>query len=600
MPKIATRFPRLLVDATFQKQTSHCHSYLQTMAIKTNDRSADVKRGGSTLGSEGAALSSTCCPPARVHTREYHRPLLLDNRDAGLELLTWFDSIHEQRQMPWRKPWLSQAAFKGAKDDFLRTQAKRAYEIWVSEIMLQQTRVAVVIPYFNKWIAKWPTVEDLAAANHDEVLAAWKGLGYYSRATRLHEAAQQIVQDMRGRLPSDVKGLLRIKGIGPYTAGAVSSIAFGRAVPLLDGNVARVLCRQLGLHGRVKEKKVDEYLWDIAADLVEFTAQHEHCDDASSVPGRWNQALMELGSTVCTPRPKCNECPIKSTCHAFAEGQLLAQKADVKRGTSQVVEVEDICRLCEPLDVEDIEDAAEDVLSEQQPTHEETGKAKKRKGSVTKLSMRPAKVAKVKQGKQRSLRDFAAFASSDQATTRESPPFARERQAQITGYCSLFPKREPKKTVREEECIVCIIRLKSDARDEYLIEQRPPKGLLASLWEFPTYTISNGTEMKAKERKLASEAFVRDLIKDAGHGSLSDATEIGMTTHVFSHLKLHMHVHTFLLERHDRASVDLVTKDVPKRAWVKQGGVQDATLGTGVRRCWEKFLGVDTSIGSTG
>jgi A/G-specific adenine glycosylase len=209
--------------------------------------------------------------------------------------------------MPWRKDCLSPIKFAGSEAEFRAALAKRAYEVWVSEIMLQQTRVSVVIPYFDKWITKWPTVEALAAASHDDVLAAWKGLGYYSRATRLHEAAQQIVNDMNGELPADVESLLKIKGIGRYTAGAISSIAFGKAVPLLDGNVARVLCRQMGLYARAKDKKIEDVLWKAADILVKHAAQSEIDATTSDIPGRWNQGLMELGSTICTPKPKCGQ-----------------------------------------------------------------------------------------------------------------------------------------------------------------------------------------------------------------------------------------------------------------------------------------------------
>jgi A/G-specific adenine glycosylase len=492
--------------------------------------------------------------------------------------------------MPWRKPWLSLAKFKGSEDEFQVVQARRAYEIWVSEIMLQQTRVSTVIPYFNNWISKWPTVEDLAAANQDEVLALWKGLGYYSRATRLHEAAQQIHKDMAGILPSDVKQLLQIKGIGRYTAGAVSSIAFGRAVPLLDGNVARVLCRQLGLHSRVKEKRIDEMLWDTADALVKHVAQHEHDDYSSDVPSRWNQALMELGSTVCTPTPKCEGCPIRSTCRSFSEGQLLGRIDTDGYGAQRKTDIEDACTLCEPLQLEDVEDAAEEVLIEREIGGRLNGKTKKRARSVTALNTRPEKTVRSSKSKQRSLRDFAAFASSDRAVATEAPPpIVREDYAQIRGYCSTFPKREPKKTVPEEECIVCIIRWKDNTEDKYLIEQRPPKGLLASLWEFPTCTIPTKTELKANERKAASEAFVRKFLNDHVHIELGDPVETGMVTHVFSHLKLHMHVHVFLLQCQDETATRLVSQDLPRRAWVDHNGVQNATLGTGVRRCWEKY-----------
>ena len=232
-------------------------------------------------------------------------------------------------------------------------------------LVLQQTRVSVVVPYFNNWISKWPTIQDLAAAEHDEVLAAWKGLGYYSRATRLHQAAKLILEDktLNGSIPEAPEELQKIPGIGSYTAGAISSIAFGRAAPLLDGNVSRVLCRQLGLYADVKKKKVADYLWR-AADLLVKNAAGESFEKSSSIPGSWNQALMELGSTVCTPLPKCESCPIQATCKAYAEGEAAASQVTKHRlGT----DIEDQCTICEPF-----EDWVVEEFAENEPHEKET------------------------------------------------------------------------------------------------------------------------------------------------------------------------------------------------------------------------------------
>jgi A/G-specific adenine glycosylase len=208
------------------------------------------------------------------------------------DLLAWWDAGHAD--VPWR-----------------RTQDP--YAIWVAEIMLQQTQVATVIPYFERWMTRFPMVEDLAATPLNEVLKMWEGLGYYSRARNLHAAAQMIVDDYGGRLPEDVAGLMKLKGVGRYTAGAIASIAFGRPVPVLDGNVIRVFSRLLDLKEDVTKTQTKNYLWQVAGDLV---PEHR--------AGDYNQALMELGQTVCQPAtPHCHLCPISRYCLARTKGTQL-------------------------------------------------------------------------------------------------------------------------------------------------------------------------------------------------------------------------------------------------------------------------------------
>lgn len=179
------------------------------------------------------------------------------------------------------------------------------YRIWVSEVMLQQTRVETVIPYYRRWLELFPDVEALAGATRDEVLLAWQGLGYYRRAARLHEGARVVRERHAGELPDTYEALRGLPGVGEYTAGAVASIAFGRAVPAVDGNVKRVLAR---LFDEAAPTAV--WLRGVAADLVD-----------PGRPGDWNQALMELGATVCTPRaPACAACAVAPWCVARRAG----------------------------------------------------------------------------------------------------------------------------------------------------------------------------------------------------------------------------------------------------------------------------------------
>lgn len=218
-------------------------------------------------------------------------------------LLAWFDA--HKRDLPWR-----------------RTQDP--YRIWLSEIMLQQTRVETVIPYFERFLSLFPDVHALAAAPRDSVLAAWAGLGYYRRARMLHEAAVQL--SACERFPDNAKSLREVHGIGPYTAGAVASIAFGEVTPLVDGNVIRVLSRWFDLSDDMRTGPAQKKVWALAADLVD-----------AERPGDWNQALMELGARTCTPSsPSCAACPVRASCQAYAhdtvaERPKLKPKAAPKR-----------------------------------------------------------------------------------------------------------------------------------------------------------------------------------------------------------------------------------------------------------------------------
>ncbi len=178
--------------------------------------------------------------------------------------------------------------------------------------MLQQTQVATAISYYERWMERFPTLRALAAAPEDEVLSTWQGLGYYSRARRLQAAARQVVERHAGKLPSERALLRALPGIGEYSAGAILSIAFDQREPLVDGNVVRVLCRYFGLAGDPTRKPLKQALWTLAGELVPERA-----------PGDFNQALMELGAVVCTPRsPDCAGCPVAKGCAAKARGEV--------------------------------------------------------------------------------------------------------------------------------------------------------------------------------------------------------------------------------------------------------------------------------------
>lgn len=206
-------------------------------------------------------------------------------------LLAWY--ARERRDLPWR-------------------HVRDPYAIWLSETMLQQTRVDTVVPYYERFIRSLPTLRALAEASEQDVLALWSGLGYYRRARMLHAAAKAVVEAHGGHLPRRIEDLRLLDGIGRYTAGAVASIAFGERAAVVDGNVARVIARLFAIEEDVKSARGQARIWEIAQDLV---------SKVDGDPGDWNQALMELGATVCVPRaPKCMECPVSGPCMARGRG----------------------------------------------------------------------------------------------------------------------------------------------------------------------------------------------------------------------------------------------------------------------------------------
>lgn len=218
------------------------------------------------------------------------------------DLISWFKN--EQRDLPWRKD-------------------RDPYKIWVSEIMLQQTRVDTVIPYFNRFIEWFPTINDLAEANEDKVLKAWEGLGYYSRVRNLQSAVKEVKEKYHGEVPNTPQEIAELKGVGPYTAGAILSIAYGIPEPAVDGNVMRVMSRILTIWDDIAKPASRKIFEKAVRELI----SHED-------PSSFNQALMELGALICTPTsPSCLLCPVREHCQAFNEG--VEQELPVKTKKSK-------------------------------------------------------------------------------------------------------------------------------------------------------------------------------------------------------------------------------------------------------------------------
>jgi len=213
-------------------------------------------------------------------------------------LLAWYE--RQRRDLPWRR-------------------TRDAYRIWISEVMLQQTTVRTVLPYYERFLERFPSVDSLASAEEEDVLAAWSGLGYYHRARNLHRGARHLVERHQGVFPRSLEAALAVPGVGLYTASAVLSIAHGLPLPVVDGNVRRVLARLLALRGA--EYRRDGPYYNRAEELLDRER-----------PGEWNQALMELGATLCLPRrPACEACPLRQKC----QGRALGIAEDLPEGRAR-------------------------------------------------------------------------------------------------------------------------------------------------------------------------------------------------------------------------------------------------------------------------
>ncbi|XP_047655834.1 adenine DNA glycosylase isoform X1 [Tachysurus fulvidraco] len=334
-------------------------------------------------------------------------------------LLTWYDGT--KRELPWR-------TLAATEDDV----DVRTYGVWVSEVMLQQTQVATVIDYYKRWMKKWPTVQKLAAATLEEVNQMWSGLGYYSRGRRLHEGAQKVVHDLRGEMPKSAENLLKqLPGVGRYTAGAVSSIAQGQVTGVVDGNVTRVLCRVRAIGADSSSSHVTDTLWKLADVLVD-----------TERPGDFNQALMELGATVCTPKsPQCAQCPVHTHCHAYSRVRLHQD-----RSSRRLLGKPDSAPNGSVPDVENCASTGACNLCLSEDWNSEIG--------VQNFPRKPVKKA---------------------------PRVERTLVCVLRQRCG------------------------GDGETRYLLTQRPSKGLLAGMWELPSMLLEEGVSEKKHRDTLSAE-----------------------------------------------------------------------------------------------
>ncbi len=220
--------------------------------------------------------------------------LLKASHEFREQLLAWYETHH--RKLPWRAP-------PGETAD--------PYHVWLSEVMLQQTTVKTVIPYFQDFLCRWPTLKALALSEREEILSAWAGLGYYRRAMNLHACARTVMEDYNGTFPNSEQELLKLPGIGPYTAAAIAAIAFSRPANVIDGNIERVIARYCLINTPLPAAKAE----------IARRASKLAPTQSAQRPGDYAQALMDLGAMICTPKaPSCGRCPVQRSCSAFAQG----------------------------------------------------------------------------------------------------------------------------------------------------------------------------------------------------------------------------------------------------------------------------------------
>lgn len=433
------------------------------------------------------------------------------------------------------------------------------YRVWVSEIMLQQTRVEAVIPFWIKWMKSFPTVYDLAAATEDEVNAHWAGLGFYRRARYLHQGAKYVVQELDGKLPTTPQGLLKISGIGPYTASAIASIAYGVCVPVVDGNVCRVLSRLKGIANHIKHPILKDKLgWKLAAQIVE-------AGDGSS-PGLVNQALMELGATYCAPAGSGidDRDPLKDYYLSTKLGR--AYLATLNDGGSDLCETifcsprKKCCELCDP-------------------------------GGIQIVYER-----------------FRESITSDGTTMEEAAKIGH----------SALPTDPPKKDKREEDLAMAVILNRSEINGvnsstnhndsiRYLMVKRPKEGLLAGQWEFPnvcvkireknkkktaTTTPTKGPKKTDRERAL-SKFLLRDLFLNHSNSDITIAVanltrraDNEPLEHIFSHVKHYMWVEVGELTDVNLGDDDLecITQSGKNLRWMNKEDMKKVGITSGVKK----------------
>ncbi|POW19333.1 hypothetical protein PSHT_04801 [Puccinia striiformis] len=505
------------------------------------------KHAGSLQNNSLSCSRQILCVQGRAHPLSYHTSHLSYQDSKGnnaldllhVSLLRWFDLVKEDREMPWRKDvthidtWTEQQ------------KGQRAYEVWVSEIMLQQTQVETV-----RWMIRFPTIFDLAKANVEQVNECWQGLGYYSRASRLLSGAKKVVDKFDGVLPQDPSVMEKeVDGIGPYSAGAIASIAYAKPVPMVDGNVHRVLTRITALYAPQTAKATTKFLWSTAAQLV-----------PQNRPGDFNQALMELGATVCKPREaNCPSCPLSEWCRAYQEKQVLhaalgndekesKRTSELERRARDEEDIEDVCGICQPL--QSFGGPTTDYPSD-----------------VHHVLLYPM----AKERKKPTLREVAVSLVIWKESSSEAP----------LDHLSQEP-------------------LLSAGQMKALLIKRPEKGLLAGLWEFPSIDLpeSNNSTINGRQKVLESlliktiVGYPDQIVEGERMIQKSSLPDI---EHIFSHLRITYKPSVLVFHSpappslHNPSPSDRPAKS-GQAIWSPCSNILNANLGNPHKKVWNSWL----------
>ncbi|XP_076462945.1 adenine DNA glycosylase-like [Babylonia areolata] len=454
----------------------------------------EMKKKGHIKKSDGSKGKSSMREEEKVVAAgdacQFHRFTDDELQNTQTKLLEWYDA--NKRDLPWRR--------QSKVSDI----NQRAYGVWVSEVMLQQTQVATVIDYYKRWMKKWPTLEDLAQAKLEEVNEVWSGLGYYSRGRRLHEGAQKVVSELKGEMPKSCEELHRqLPGVGRYTAGAIASIALGQKCGVVDGNVIRVLSRLRMIGADSASPTAMDAFWDLANGLAATCER----------PGDLNQSLMELGATVCTPKaPQCSSCPLRQTCRAYAKVE------------------------------------------------------KEKKNSAGRLVSKEATV---------NIPDIECLAEDCRLCLNPDDPWDSSLGVQN------FPRKAKKKAARVQSASVCVVcKVCQDGQCRFLIVQRPLKGLLAGLWEFPSADAETGAERPRPPDILQQ-------LQD-GHGVLVSDVEtqafLGEVVHIFSHIH-----QTYLVSMVTVKEENVTMAKEDQARWVTKEELDAAALPTAMRKVFKLY-----------
>ena len=410
-----------------------------------------------------------------------------DIENTRVSLSAWYQS--NQRDMPWRSYLKSNPS---------ATRNQHAYAVWVSEIMLQQTRVATVVPYYVNWMDAWPSVEALSVASDEVVREKWSGLGYYSRARNLLAGARVVTKQYSGVIPSSSRELHQcIPGIGPYTAAAIASIVFGERVGVVDGNVLRVLSRVRAIGADIASSRVRGVIQELMNVLVD-----------PDTPGDFNQAIMELGALVCTPStPDCGRCPIQSACVAYRMDKSRNNQGKLCHGENIIPSIDIPCV--------------------------------------------------------------------------ENCDLCLEKWNEGIGVAN-FPRKEKKVVVKEEYFVVCVCEFDES---KYCLVKRPPEGLLASFWEFPTLPVTDNEEEILNEFLESSVNFTNCVTQFKGR-----------ITHVFTHLSHEYSVYHIKCKPSSESSLQSVFPDRECR-WVGSDEFYASAVSTGMKKVFKLTQTKETNRG---